>query len=59
RRTGLAAQAVEGLAPQAAERGQDLGDLELVVQVGLEPEDVVAASAGGQRRGGGAPGRLA
>ena len=34
--------------PEVAERGQDLGELELVVQVGLEPEQVVAGVVGGQ-----------
>ena len=34
--------------PEVAERGQDLGELELVVQVGLEPEQVVAGVVDGQ-----------
>ena len=38
-----------GRHPERVQGRQDLGDLELVVQVGLEPEHVLAATVGGQR----------
>ena len=34
---------------QLGEPGQDLGDLQLVVEVGLEPQHVLAVAAGGER----------
>jgi hypothetical protein len=37
-----------GRHPEATEGGQDLGELELAVQVGLEPQQVAAVAAGGQ-----------
>ena len=40
-----------GRHPQVAEGGQDLGDLQLVVEVGLEPEQVLAGPAGRPGRG--------